>query len=139
MPFAEEQYLKALDIFDSENSRFWTRFNIFTGLQLIVVAGFASNYDALTKHRFVACLLLVIAFIFSVFTILVVWRSRQISLGIFEVLKKIEKQHESFLLVTTYMEATKSPMGVIARYCVAMSVVLAAFWILFSISLCLAG
>lgn len=27
------QYLKAIEVFDSENSRFWTRFNLFTGLQ----------------------------------------------------------------------------------------------------------
>ena len=133
MSSLRDQYLKAHDLFDSENSRFWTRFNLFTGLQLIVVAGLASNYQDLVKLRLVAFLFVVAAFAFSVFTILVMWRSHQISMGIFKTICELEEKDDSLILLQTYLQHSKSPMGSISRYCVVMSSLLALFWIFFLI------
>ena len=127
----KEQYFKALDIFDSENSRFWTRFNLFTGLQLVLVAGIAANFVSLIQSPTIGYLILSAALTFSIFTIIVTVRSRQISLGIFAVILEIEQTDQSFVLMNKYIRHTKSPMGVIARYCVVMSMLLTVFWIAF--------
>ena len=124
-----DQYLKALDIFDSENTRFWTRVNLFTGMQLLVIAGLASNVDDLLKQRPIATALLGVAFLFSVFTVMVVARSRRISMGIYRTLLQLEEQNPEFILVKTYTKNTRSPMGSIAAYCVAMTLVLSVFWV----------
>jgi len=124
-----DQYLKAVDIFDSENTRFWTRVNLFTGMQLLVIAGLATNIDELLKQKAIAAVLLAVAFLFSLFTVMVVFRSRQISMGLYRTLLQLEEENPEFVLVKTYTSHTRSPMGSIAGYCVAMTLCLSVFWI----------
>jgi hypothetical protein len=132
-----EQYLKAIDIFDSENSRFWTRFNLFTGMQLVVVAGVAANLKELLDYLPIAILLLAMAFAFSLFTVAIVYRSRQISLGIYQTLLALEQRDPDCDLVGTYMKHTRSPMGSIAKYCVFMAGLLSIFWVCLAVALLL--
>ncbi len=129
MEILEEQYLKAHDIFDSENSRFWTRFNIFTGMQLLIIAALAANYEDLMHNPKLAYVLVSVVFIFSVFTIAVMFRSYQISMGIFRSILEIERKSDALVLVETYTRNCRSPMGAIARYCLLMSVVFSVFWV----------
>lgn len=124
-----DQYLKAVDVFDSENTRFWTRFNVFTGIQLIVVAGLAANVEGLKGSKPFASVLILCALAFSVFTIFIVWRSYQISLGIYRALLELEQKDESLILLKTYTKHSRAPMGAIARSCVVLSAFLAVFWV----------
>jgi hypothetical protein len=130
MPEIKDQYLKAHDLFDSENSRFWTRFNLFTGLQLVMIAGFAANYSELVDAKSLGVLFSLTALAFSVFTVLVMWRSYQINMGVFRAIVELEQMDETLLLLKTYGKHSKSPMGAIARYCVVMSAVLGLFWVI---------
>ncbi len=131
----KEQYLKALDLFDSENTRFWSRYNLFTGLQILIIAGFAANYKDLIKFKFIAILLVFAAIAFSCFTILVTWRSLQINRGIYKSILEIEKKDDSLMLLETYMRNCKSPLGTIVRYCVALSGFMLFFWLTFLVSM----
>ena len=138
MAIMKDQYLKAHDLFDAENSRFWIRFNLFTGMQLIIIAGIASNYDKLIKEKFVCILLVLIVLAFSIFTILVMWRSFQISMAVYKAIKDLEDGDSRFILLKTYSKHCRSKMGTIVRYCIAMSVVLSFFWFLLLIKIILA-
>jgi hypothetical protein len=129
----KDQYIKAFDIFDADNNRFWTRFNISSGLQLIMVAGLASNYEALNNHKIIGCLIILVAFAFSVFTALVMRRSYQISMGMFKAIQELENIDQSLVLLKTYIKNSRSPMGVMCYYCLIMSLVLTLFWLLFLI------
>jgi hypothetical protein len=127
----KDQYLKAYELFDLESTRFWTRFNLFTGLQLIVIAGISSNFQELLKYVNILALFIFIAFSFSIFTIFIMCRSRQISMGIFKTILELENYDDSFILMKIYIKKSKSPMGVIAKYCIIMSSLLAIFWLIF--------
>ena len=129
----KNQYLKALDLYDSENTRFWTRFNVFSGLQLVVIAGIASSFPEFLQHKHIAILMISTALIFSIFTVIVMWRSKQIGHGIVKAICDLEGKDNSCIVLSTYMRATKSPMGIINGYCVLVSIFLTLFWFSFLI------
>lgn len=124
-----EQYLKAIDVFDSENTRCWSRFNLFTGFQLIVVAGLAANFDDLAEHRLVGSLLIIAALVFSIFSTLVMWLSTQIHMGMFRAILELEGMDDSLILLGTYKKHTHFPVNTIAKCCVLMSGFLCVFWV----------
>ncbi len=124
----KDQYLKALEIFDADNTRFWTRFNVSIGLQLIMAVGLASNYKALIGNIFFGCLTILVALAFSIFTVLVMWRSLQINIGMFNALQDLEDKDQSLILLKTYSKHSQSPNGIMARYCLGMSSLLTLFW-----------
>jgi len=129
----KDQYLKAHDILDSENTRFWIRFNIFTGLQFIVFAGLAANYEELSNQKVIGCLIIFAALVFSAFTILIILRSLQVTMGMYKAIQELENNDQSFILLKTYKKYSKSPLGCIAQSCLVMSSLLTVFWIVFLI------
>lgn len=131
MSVVHDQYLKAHDLYDAEHNRFWTRFNLFTGLQLLVIAGFASNYNDLARNKLPAMMFLAIGLGLAIFTILVTWRSSQMCMAMLEGIKAFENDDNSLILFKSYLKYSHVPVGTIARYCFAMSGVLALFWLIF--------
>ena len=123
------QYLEAIKIFDSEHSRFWTRFNLFVGFQFIIIAGFASGFDKIYKFPSIGILFILIGLLFSIFNAFVVWRSYLISIGIAKTIAVFEEQDESLILLKTYRLYTKSALGDIVIICLLISGVLIVFWL----------
>jgi len=46
----QKQYELLIGIFQAETGRFWTRFNIFTGIQLLALLGILSNLNVLSAN-----------------------------------------------------------------------------------------
>ncbi len=131
----KDQYLKAHDLFDSENNRFWTRFNIFTGLQLAIMAAFVSNYSSLSEFKFMSILSILTAMFFSIFTMLVTHRSFQVNVGMSKAIEHLEENDETLILLKTYLKNCKAPLGGIVRYCFMISVILFVFWVIFFVKI----
>ena len=127
----KDQYLEAIKIYDSEHTRFWTRFHLFVGFQFIIIAGFASGFDKIKAVPLIGILFISIGFLFSLFNVFVVRRSYLISIGIAKTIAIFEDKNEDFILLKTYSTHTKSPLGGIVVICLIMSAVLSIFWALF--------
>jgi len=126
-----DQYLKAIDMFDSENTRFWTRFNLFIGFQFILIAGFVSGYDKIKDIPKIGILLIIAGITFSIFNFLVVRRSLFILHAIAQLIDALEKNNDDFVLLKYYKIYSKNELGGILKLCIGVSLILILFWIVF--------
>lgn len=124
-----EQYLKAFDIFDSECTRFWSRFNIFMGLQVVVAAGFASHLDEFVKEKAIAVSYLGLAICFSIFTCIIMHSSWRAFDAICQLINRFEEREASFVLFKTFAESGKYKLGRNALYTFLMCLLFLAFWL----------
>ena len=129
MSTLKDQYLKMHDLFDAEHSRLWIRFNLFTGIQMILIAGFASNYHELIKDIVLCIILLTAGFVFSIFTILVTMRSNQINMGMLQTIQELEEIDENLILLKIFNKYIDFNIGSITQYCIVMSTVFSLLWI----------
>ena len=128
-----DQYLKSIDIFDSENTRFWTRFNLFTGFQFLLIAGFASGLDKLRNSPGIGILLIFVGLSCAIFNFLVVRRSLFTLRAITKVIDYFESKDENLVLLKKYKEYSKNELGGILKLCLSISLLLILFWIVFAL------
>ena len=131
----QAQYLKAMDLLDAEITRFWTRFNIATGVQLLLIAAIAASTDKLVAQPVIAVVITVIGLVFSIATILIVWFSWDIVEAMRGTLEDIEDRSHSLILLRTYQRRLGRRMGRIMVTCTGMAGALIVCWIVVAVAM----
>jgi hypothetical protein len=128
--FEKDQYLKALDVFDSEINRFWTRFNVALSIQLLLFAAIAYKIDVIQSYPFMAGVVTIVGFVFSVFTTVIVYLSRAIAWDMYYMVRDFETETEPFRVVEYYARHGGNRVGHTLIACSVVSLLTNVCWLL---------
>lgn len=125
----KDQYLALLQIYDNEQSRFWTRFNIFIGFQTALIIGILSANKFLFSNPFILEKVVFIGLILSLLGILVNVRSISINNEILKTLFVLEKLSNGELIVLkTYRTISNIPLYINGIITLVIDIIILMFW-----------
>lgn len=110
-----EQYKLAVGSWNQEMQRFWFRFNILVGLELVALIGLVAKYEDIKKHPFIVGIFLVVMVVYSLLTLAIVRHGIKVYKNIVSVLTAIEERSDERLFLIQLFLAqpfpTKDPQG----------------------------
>jgi hypothetical protein len=108
-----EQYKLLLSLYDTEVTRFWTRFHIFLGFQIVLAGGIMASPKILTENVFIFRLAVVAATIISFASCIIHFRGYIRQRHMINAIAMIEKKSKgTLILLSTFRLITKqSPSG----------------------------
>jgi len=131
-----EHYKLVFEAFNGEMNRFWLRFNVLTGLEVVAFYAFLKLDPLLTKEPLVFRFMLLFMVFFSILVFLIVWRAQDVYKILALLLVEIEEESEGkyFLISASKrlgeehnIPSFKKPM---AMYFASMiSFIISIFWI----------
>lgn len=108
-----EQYKTLLGLYDTEVSRFWTRFNLFLGFQIALAAGIFSGSKFFSENTPIFRLTMIAILVISFFSAVIHIRGHIRQRHLIKTISAIESNSKGVLiLLTTYRSITnESPSG----------------------------
>lgn len=108
-----EQYKKLLELYDTEVTRFWTRFNLFLGFQIALAAGIFSGSKFFTENTPIFRLTMIVILVISFFSAVIHIKGHIRQRHLIKTISVIESNSKGTLfLLTTYKSITdESPSG----------------------------
>ena len=126
----KEQYISLMTLYDGEQGRFWTRFNISVGFQLALLIGVLSSVEFLAMNVFVFRAVLVVGAVLSAGCVAIVVRGIGIHAAILRMIAKLEEQSQGKLvLLKTYREVSGMPLAINSYICLMLGIVFCACWV----------
>jgi hypothetical protein len=121
-----EVYIATLN---SELDRFWSRFNVFTGIQVLTVVALMLAFDKLQIHPHTARAATMLLFLWSVTGALIIWRSIEIQQRLVQAIIAAETNlPDDVGLFRDALQATGPAQFFMLRACFSFSIVCSVFW-----------
>ena len=107
-----EQYKLLTSSFNDEITRFWSRFNILFGVEIIGLIGILNSLKILSSNIVLFRLTLILMLLYSISTFLIVWRGFMMHQNILKTLLKFEQKSEGKLEILRLSKSnSKIPIG----------------------------
>lgn len=100
----QKQYELAVGIYQTESAAFWTRFNIFTAIELAGFFGLLSNMKLLVHNLCVFRFMMVFFCLLSVLVIIIAVRGIQSSRMLLHMIAYVEGESTDLLSLMTFMK-----------------------------------
>jgi hypothetical protein len=121
-----EVYIATLN---SELDRFWSRFNVFSGVQVVAVMGLMLAFDQVHIHPHTARAANMLLFLWSLTGAIIIWRSTEIQQRLATAIVAAETAlPDDVSLFREALQATQAPQMFILRACFSFSLVCSMFW-----------
>lgn len=121
-----EVYIATLN---SELDRFWSRFNIYSAVQILAIVGLILAFDKLQIHPETAQAATMVLFLWSLTGTLIIWRSMEIQQRLITAIVNAETSlPEDVGLFREALQASNPAQFFILRVCFSFSVVCSVFW-----------
>ncbi len=121
-----EVYIATLN---SELDRFWSRFNLFAGIQVVAVVGLLLAFDQVQIHPHTARAANMLLFLWSLTGAVIIWRSAEIQQRLATAIVAAETAlPDDVSLFREALKATQAPQMFILRACFSFSLVCSMFW-----------
>lgn len=130
-PTLLKQYELIIGVFQNEGGRFWTRFNIFTAIELGGLAAVLSNLAVLASNPCIFRYVLVFLFLLSLAITLISCRGVMSARLIFRLLKHIESTSKSLVSITDFVRKNdRLPQYVNYLIAICVCVLFSASWLI---------
>ena len=96
-PALQKQYKILVDVYQNETGRFWTRFNIFVGIQFVGLLGILSNLKILAANVVVFRSLMIFCGLLSALVVLIVVRGIMSSRMLIRMIAHLENQSQELM------------------------------------------
>ena len=96
----QKQYELVIGVYQDETGRFWTRFNIFVGIQFAGLIGILSNLKALKANPDIFRYVLLICALLSVLVIIICFRGVSSARMLLKLIAHIESKSKELLPLT---------------------------------------
>jgi hypothetical protein len=121
-----EIYIATLN---SELDRFWSRFNVFSAIQILAVVAMMLAFDKLQIHPHTARAANMLLFLWSVAGALIIWRSREIHQRLVTAIVAAEVSlPDDVGLFRVALQATVPAQLFIVHVCFSFSLACSVFW-----------
>jgi hypothetical protein len=124
-----EEIKLLIDFLDSEMSRFWTRFNIFAGIQIAAAIGMI-QYGKLSRKKKIftrGALLLMVSI--SLIGALAIYRGHDLQRALVDRIQALEEKSASQPVVRPVLDDTMLPHNLVTCLCVVFAVICLIYWI----------
>jgi hypothetical protein len=124
------QYLEVyITTLNSELDRFWSRFNIFSAIQILAILALMLAFDKLQIHPDTARAAIMVLFLWSLTGTLVIWHSIEIQQRLVTAIVAAETNlPDDVSLFREALQASTPAQNFIMRACFSFAVVCSFFW-----------
>lgn len=125
----QKQYELVIGVYQSESGRFWTRFNIFTGIQFGGMLGVLASVKVLAANPLLFRYLMIMCALLSSLVVLVCIRGIMSTRMLLRMIAHVESRSKELLpLVALTKELDRLPQYVNFILAVVTSIVLSVAW-----------
>ncbi|MBC8485060.1 MAG: hypothetical protein H8D45_03355 [Bacteroidetes bacterium] len=129
-----EQYKILTTMFDNEISRFWSRFNILFGIEIVGLIGIFNSLELLILNSFLFRSTLIFMIFFSSATCIIVIRGFMMHENILHILFKLEKKSKGKLQILNLSKSSSHiPIGFNQIIAIGITAIFILFWLSFLI------
>ncbi|MBK1632231.1 hypothetical protein CKO31_16090 [Thiohalocapsa halophila] len=124
------QYLEVyITTLNSELDRFWSRFNVFSAIQILAILALMLAFDKVQIHPDTARAANMVLFLFSLTGALIIWQSIEIQQRLVTAIVAAETNlPDDVGLFREALQASSPAQNFIMRACFSFAVVCAVFW-----------
>ena len=131
MDYEVQQYSLIMQLYDSEVSRFYTRQNLYIGIQLVIFAAILAGVDKIICYPFLLRFALIVLVFVSLMTALIGLRGLTTQKLIYKIINEIEDRNRARLdIILLAKKHSKAPLTLIFILSIILSWGLFTIWLI---------